>query len=341
MNDEVQVHPPAKARTLRSKLVRGLLLLLGIALLVGFLWAAGPAEVAANIQRVGWGFGYLILVALSWRACATTASWIIMPPEKRISWGTMFLIRSAGESVNMLSFFGNVAGEPIKAMLLKRYVGGAESTGLVLIDKTVFFVASMVFMATGTLLGVWVLGDTVSVVLTTIALLVPWVGALSWIVWRQAKGDFIIQLTRLLRLLRIRLSDKTLEKLSRIDGLLSVFWVQHKGRFLLAFLVHLMGRVLRAADVWVCVLLLGQSITWYAAYFAAAAGMLISASFVFIPGGLGAFEGGHAFVFEAIGLGFSAGVTVGVIRRIRNYLIAGVGYLLLVFWPAAAESRSE
>ena len=47
------------------------------------------------------------------------------------------------------------------------------------------------------------------------------------------------------------------------------------------------------------------------------------------------------FAVESIGLGFSAGVTVGVIRRIRNYLIAAVGYLLLVFWPAAAESRSE
>jgi uncharacterized membrane protein YbhN (UPF0104 family) len=240
----------------------------------------------------------------------------------------------------MLSFFGNVAGEPIKAMLLKRYLGGAESTGLVLLDKTIFFVASMVFMASGTLFGVWVLADSATVVITAVALLVPWVGALSWIVWRQAKGDFIVQMSRVLRVLRIRLSDKTLAKLTRIDGLLSEFWRLHKARFALSFLAHLVGRMLRALDVWVCVMLLGLQITWYSAYFTAAAGMLISASFVFIPGGLGAFEGGQGFVFEAIGLGFSAGVTVGIIRRIRNYLIASVGYLLLVFWPAPAAPES-
>lgn len=341
MSDEVHVEKPPKGRTLRAKITRGLLLLLGISLLAGFLWAADPREVAENIGRVGWGFGYLILVALTWRACATTGSWVLLTPEQRVPWWKMFLIRSAGESVNMLSFFGNVAGEPIKAMLLKRHLGGAESTSMVLLDKTIFFVASMVFMVTGTLFGVWVLGDTLAVVLTTIAMILPWLGALSWIVWRQAKGDLITQLARLLKLLRIRLSEKTMEKLSRIDGLMSVFWRDHKGRFFLSFVAHLMGRIFRAVDVWVCVLLLGQSITLVEAYFAAAAAMLISASFVFIPGGLGAFEGGQGFVFEAIGLGFSAGVTVGIIRRIRNYLIAALGYLLLVFWPAADEPESR
>ena len=341
MSDEVVVEPAPKKRTLRARVVRGALLVLGVALLAGFLVAAGPAEVAANFGKIGWGFGYLFLVAMAWRACATTGSWVLLSPERRVSWVTMFLIRSAGESVNMLSFFGNVAGEPIKAVLLKRHLGGTESTSMVLLDKTIFFVASMVFMASGTIIGAWVLGDRLSVVITSLALLVPWLLALSWIVWRQAKGDFIKQLTRLLRVLRIRLSDKTLEKLTRIDGLMSTFWRGHKARFVMSFLAHLLGRILRALDVWVCVWLLGLHISWYAAYFSAAAGMLVSASFVFIPGGLGASEGGHAFVFEAIGLGFSAGVTVGVIRRIRNYLIAAVGYLLLVFWPAAAESRSE
>lgn len=341
MSDDVQVEKPPKGRSLKQQITRGLLLLLGISLLVGFLWAADPREVAANIREVGWGFGYLILVALTWRACATTGTWVLMTPDRRIGWWKMFMIRSAGESVNMLSFFGNVAGEPIKAMLLKRHMSGAESTGLVLLDKTIFFVASMVFMVTGTLFGVMVLGDTIAVVLTTIAMILPWFLALSWIVWRQAKGDFIQQMTRILTLLRIKLSEKTLGKLTRIDGVLHEFWRDHKARFFLSFLVHLMGRVLRAVDVWVCVILLGQHVTLIEAYFAAAAAMLISASFVFIPGGLGAFEGGQGFVFEAIGLGFSAGVTVGVIRRIRNYLIAAAGYLVLVFWPAADEPESR
>ena len=67
-------------------------------------------------------------------------------------------------------------------MLLKRDLGGAEATGLVLLDKTVFFLASMVFMVVGTLSGVWVLADTTGLVITTVALIVPWLAAISWIV---------------------------------------------------------------------------------------------------------------------------------------------------------------
>ncbi len=335
---EVLERPKRKPpRSWKNIVVKTFLTLLGVALLGVFLWGAGPAEVAKNIRTVGWGFFWLVAVALTWRACATTGSWVLQAGERRVSWGKMFLIRSAGESVNMLSFFGNVAGEPIKAMLLKRDLGGAEATGLVLLDKTVFFLASMVFMVVGTLSGVWVLADTTGLVITTIALIVPWLAALSWIVWRQYKGDFVTQVMRITRIFRVRLSDKTLGKLRRIDTILAEAWRGKKSRFYLSFTAHLIGRLLRAVDVWVCVILLGEEIHLFEAYFAAASGMLSSASFVFIPGSLGAFEGGHAFVFEAIGLGFSAGLTVGILRRIRNYFIAALGYLLLVLWPPARE----
>lgn len=337
--DEELLSPPKRKppRSWKNILVKTFLTLLGVALLGAFLWGAGPAEVARNIRTVGWGFFWLVAVALAWRACATTGSWILQSGDCRVSWGMLFLIRSAGESVNMLSFFGNVAGEPIKAMLLKRHLGGAAATGFVLLDKTVFYLASMVFMVVGTLTGVWVLADTTGLVVTTIALIVPWLAALSWIVWRQYKGDFITQVVRITRIFRIRLSEKTIGKLRRIDALLAEAWRGKKSRFYLSFTAHLMGRLLRAVDVWVCVILLGGQIHILEAYFAAASGMLSSASFVFIPGSLGAFEGGHAFVFEAIGLGFSAGVTVGILRRIRNYFIAALGYLLLVLWPPARE----
>lgn len=326
-------------RSWKNIALKTFLTLLGVALLGAFLWGAGPAEVAKNIRTVGWGFFALVAVALTWRACATTGSWLLQKGDRRVSWGLLFLIRSAGESINMLSFFGNVAGEPVKAMLLKRYLGGAEATGFVLLDKTVFYVASMVFMFVGALTGVFVFADTASLLVTTVALIVPWLAALSWIVWRQYKGDFITQVIRITRLFRVRLSDKTLAKLRRIDRNLSEAWRGDKSRVYLSFVAHLAGRMLRAVDVWVCVLLLGEKIHLHEAYFAAASGMLSSASFVFIPGSLGAFEGGHAFVFEAIGLGFSAGLTVGILRRIRNYFIAALGYLLLVLWPAARKDE--
>ncbi|MBK6809984.1 MAG: flippase-like domain-containing protein [Sandaracinaceae bacterium] len=332
---ETTAGPDAKPGPKR-RWVRIALAALGVLMLSGFLWAAGPKQVADNIGQVGFGFGYLLLVTFTWRIIETTGTWVLMTPERRVGWGKLFLIRSAGESVNMLSLFGNVAGEPVKAMLLKRHLGGTESTGLVLLDKTIFFLGSMTFMTVGTVFGVWVLADRPAVVVTSLALLTPWVSVLSFAVWRQAKGDFVVQASRLVRLLRIKLSENTMAKIARVDALLSDFWRLHKARFFMSYTLHTLGRCVRAVDVWLIVFLLGKHITLQAAFFAAAAGMLASTSFVFIPGGLGAFEGGHAVVFEAIGLGLSVGVTVGILRRIRNYVMAGFGYLLLVFWPAEA-----
>lgn len=339
--DDAALEPaPKKAKSPRERAVRALLLVCGIALFGGVLTYAGPARVAADIAHVGWGFFLLLLVPAMWRSCATTGTWFLMDPEVRLPWHLLFLVRTAGEAVNTITPFGNVAGEPVKALLLKRHLGGMEATSLVLLDKTIFFLGSVAFMAVGTFAGLAILADGWVVILTSLAMLVPWLGALVWIVWRQAKGDFIQQLARLLRFVRVNLSDKTFAKLERIDALFRTTWRDHKSRIVLSFLAHTFGRSLRAFDVWLCVLLVGSHISWYAAFFSAAGGMLVSSTFVFLPGGLGASEAGHGLVFEAVGLGLASGVSVGVIRRIRNYLIAGLSYLVLVFWPHPVDEQS-
>lgn len=314
-------------------------MLLGIGLLGAFVWSAGPGEILANVQRIGWvGFGALMLVSFVWRSLASTGMWLLFEKERGLSWTKVMLIRWAGESLNSLLPFGNVGGEPVKAMLLGREMRGTEATGYVLLDKTVFFIGSVIFMTSGAIVGAVILADHPIVLAGTIALLVPWVGTVTWIVWRQAKGDFVVQVSKALRLVRITLSEKTKSKLVRVDDTMKTFWRERRGRFVGSLLVHLLARMLRAVDVFLCVYFLGLTISWTGAYFTAAAGMLVSATFFFIPGGLGATEGGHALVLDMIGLGVTAGVTVGLVRRIRNYAISAIGYAIFVAWPAKEDA---
>jgi len=330
--------PSAAPRRWRRWLVRALLLLLGLALLGGFVYSAGPDTIARNLGRIGWGFGWLVALSLLWRSLAATGMWLLLEPHEGVPWWKVMLIRTAGESLNALMPFGNVGGEPVKAVLLARELGGPRATGVVLVDKTIFFVGSLLFMTSGTVVGAFLLADHPEVLAGVVALLVPWVGLLSWVIWRQSKGDLLAKLGRLAATLRLPLGAKIEAKLARIDELTSAFWARRRARFLASLAVHTLARVLRAADVWLCVALLGESISWSAAYFTAAAGMLVSTTFFFIPGALGASEGGHAFVFELIGLGVAAGVTVGLVRRIRNYVISVLAYGLVVWWPAAKPS---
>ncbi len=325
----------------RKTITRTVLLLAGIGLLGAFIYSAGPGEIIANVKRIGWGFVALMGLSLLWRSLAATGMWLLFEKEHGLSWMKVMLIRWAGEAVNSLMPFGNVGGEPVKAMLLSREMRGTEATGYVLLDKTIFFIGSVAFMTSGALIGAVILAEHPAVLLGTIGLLVPWVLTLAWIVWRQAKGDFVVQVSRVLGWVRIKLSDKTKKKLERVDGTMKQFWKRRRGRFVASLLVHSTARVLRAADVFLCVYLLGETISWTGAYFTAAAGMLVSTTFFFIPGALGASEGGHAFVFDMIGLGLTAGVTVGLVRRIRNYTLSAIGYVIFVTWPAKPDTESE
>ena len=335
--DAAPTPTPTPTKKKRHWLVRLLLLLVGFGLLAAFIMAAGPEEIAANLRRMGWGWFWLVAIATVWRTLAATAMWLIVPPEHGVSWWRVTAIRWAGESVNMLMPFGNVSGEPLKAVMLAREMGGAESTGVVLLDKTIFFLASMGFMITGVVMGATVLSDHPGVYALSIALLVPWIALLGWIVRRQMKGDFVVQVSRVLKVFRRELSPKIRQKLERVDAALGTFWRERRGRFALAFGIHVFARFLRIADVWIAVHLLGVSISVLASYLTAAVGMLVSTSFFFIPGALGAAEGGQGFVLELVGPGVAVGVSVALARRVRNYFIAALSYGIVLAWPSGPK----
>ncbi len=324
--------------------LRVLLLLVGIGSLVAFVWTAGPETIAANVAQVGWGFGYLVILSMLWRFVAAIGMYLLIDPVHQVSFFRVMWIRMGGEAVNTLTPFANMGGEPVKAVLLAKEIGPSASTGVVVLDKTVLYIGSVIFMTTGMAFGVVILADHPAVLYGALAIIAAWLLFLVLVVWRQVRGDLVVKASAALRVIGIRLSDERRRKLEAIDAVMAAFWRGHRARVLAAIGFHFIGRAMRFADVAICVWLLGETMSFSVAYFVAAVGMLVNTAFSFIPGSLGASEGGHGFVFEVIGLGVSAGVSVGLIRRIRTYALAGVTYLVFVGFSrenrAPSASRS-
>ncbi len=317
------------------------LLLLGLTLLGVLVWRAGPKEVLAHAMSVGWGFLWLILIALGWRTMAATGMWLLFDPAHRMKWLTVFLIRVGGESVNTLTPFFNMGGEPVKALMLKKHVGLETGSSIVLLDKTMFFLASLVFMVTGLMLGVFVLSDHPAALATAGTLLAMWVVGFAFLIRQQARGRLVSTLTHWLALVRVRIRPETRERLDRVDQTLSTLWTKRQGRLWLSFIAHMAGRLLRSVDVYVAVLLLGMTVDFSTAYFIGAVGVLVNTAFAFIPGALGAFEGGHGYVFELLGMSAAAGVSVGLIRRLRTWAFAAMSYPIVVLYPTEAVGTSS
>ena len=64
--------------------------------------------------------------------------------------------------------------------------------------------------------------------------------------------------------------------------------------------------------------------------------VLIDGILFFVPAKVGTQEGGKVFLFSALGLDPARGLTVGVVRRIRELVYAGLGLAALAWLTARA-----
>lgn len=317
---------------MKRNLLRVGLLIFGLGLLGGLLWKVGPEKVWNNIRQVGWGFFILLGLGLIWHLFAT-AAWRVLFDRNHPSVGylTLLRIRLVGEALNTLTPLMNLGGEPLKVWLMRRHLGGAsEGASYVLLDKTIYLLAALLYIGSGLAAGLTVLSGHPAVLAAAGGLFLALISALVWFIWRQARGRTTSQLITPLEKVGLKLSGKTRERLAEVDAVMARFWAEHRGRFLLALLLHFLGRALRVVDLLTAIWLLGLSLGLLPAYFISAAAVLINAVFAAI---WGPYEAGHGFLFKAVGLSLSAGFSIGIIRRVRTLTFAGLSYLLLVAGP--------
>ena len=330
----------AKMKHPATKIV---LLALGIALLGVLIWRVGFDDVLDNLRVVGWGAGWLLLVALAWGTLGALALWLLIDAERKIPFWKVWQIRVASEGVNTLTMFLNVAGEPIKVALLAPHIGADVATASVILDKTLYFAATLLFMVTGLAIGAFVLSSQPLVLGGSVAVVLLWCVALAWVVRQQSRRGLLAPLVRLCQRLGIDLSAERRAWLERVDTIASNFWSHHRRRAVAVFWVQFASRVVRAFDVLLACWLLGTTLSFFDSYFVASVSVLTNTVFAFIPGTLGVTEGSHGFVFYLLGLATALGLSVAILRRIRTIVYAGLSCLLFfaIDKPAAVNEALQ
>lgn len=303
----------------------------GVALLAFVIWRSDPIAVGEQLAAIGPSVLWLCAVPLIWRVAAGTGLWLIAH-DHGLGWIHAVLIRMGGESLNTLTPFFNLGGEPVKAIMLSRYAPIEEASAIVVLDKTAFWLASMLFMGSGILAGPWVLDLAPTVWVASFVLLLCWVLGSVWFVRMQARGGLAFAVGRLLGAIRFQLSERTHQRLQVADEALSGFWRVHKVRFVVSVAAHLVGRVARTLDIAVAAWLIGVPLGLDDSYFIAAVAMAVNVLFIFLPAALGAAEGGHAILFELFGFAASEGLTVALLRRARTLLMAMLSTPLLAIY---------
>jgi uncharacterized protein (TIRG00374 family) len=117
--------------------------------------------------------------------------------------------------------------------------------------------------------------------------------------------------------------------LRRIDRSLALFYRRRPVRLALSVAFPFLGWIMSAVETWFILWLLGVPVSPSTALIIEACGTAVRFVTFFVPGHLGALEGGNVAVFLALGLNPAAGMSAILVRRVREAAWVGLGFLLL------------
>jgi len=314
---------------------RYLLLALGFLTLLLLVWHIGPDKIYEAAAQVGPGALLVLLIpsllmyvfeAYGWKLTLGSAA-------DGIPFWKIFAIRTAGEVVNMTTP-AYVGGEPLKAYLLQRHqIPMVEGLASVVIAKTIMTLAQVLFILVGIALAFWMLGaegsssQIAAAGLLTVALLSFGVAAFIFV---QKRGLFMWTLRTLRGLgLHVAFLESREEKLRSLDEIILNFYTQHRSAFYAATALYLLGWLAEALEVYVIILYLGGPASLLSAIPIGALSVFIKGGTFFIPGSLGAQDGGNLLLLKAFGYSDVTGITFALLRRFRELVWIGIGLVCL------------
>ena len=326
-----------------SRFIRPLLVLGGLAV-VGYLIARiGPAAIWSSFVTLGWRLPLVLLFPYVLAATLDSLAWRVLVPGP-VAFGLIFRARLAGEAVNLATPTMAVGGEPLKAYLLRPHVPLVDGLVSVIADKTTIVVGQIFFLAAG-LLAAHAVAPTGRLIPVMTGLLGVEILAIGGFVAVQASGG-LGGGGRLLGRIGSRVGwaggARYLRGLGDLDRALAALYRDDRRRLLVSAVVHAVAWATGGLEIYIVMRLLGTDVPLLTSMIIEAfAGGVKFASFM-VPASLGALEGGYVAFFEAFGLTATAGLSFVLVRRLREMVWAGIGFLAMgVSGRTAARAAAD
>jgi uncharacterized protein (TIRG00374 family) len=225
----------------------------GLALFAWFVHRTGVDTIPRAFATLGWSAPLILLPyalvylldTVGWRLCFGRT----LP--KSISFGTLFRIRWAGESLNNVVPSAYLGGEAAKVYLLhKRGLPVVDGASSVIIGKTAQVLAEVIFIAFGAVAGSSILPANSSARAGMFAIAGAATALMAMLFWLQHRGMFstFLALTRRLRL-RIRALTSRAESLRQLDRRILGFYRNDRRRFLSSVAFYLAGWIADSLDI--------------------------------------------------------------------------------------------
>lgn len=311
----------------RRRALRVALFVAGLAVLGGILAAVGWHSVADNLARIGaWFFALVALYTVA-QVCFALGWWVLTPPRK-VSFGELFAAYLGGDSVN---YFTSVAGEPVKAELLKSKLGFAHGLATVTVHRHADVLAQWMFLTGGVGVALWrfpIPALARGAVIASLLVLGVLVLAMTLGLRKGAFRPMVAGLARF-RPLAHRLG-RLEEAAARFDATIGGFYREKSVHFGRAVAWCLVGWCGGLVETYLILRLLSPAYDWSTAVAIESLAMVLNNILLFIPGRVGSAEGVRIGVYALVGLTAAQGTAYALVRRGRELVWLVPGFVVLL-----------
>lgn len=316
-------------------MIRLVFLTIGFLALGALIWHIGPSQIFLAVHQLGPMAVFIILLPMILVYGLEAYGWQLTLGSlaSPVGFLRLFAVRMAGEAINVTTPTGYVGGEPMKAYLLQQYgVSMVNGLASVVTAKTTMVLAQILFMLMGVGLTVWILGSSdYNVLAAFVSLGMLALGLfLLFAVQRYGIGAGLLHLLRGLSI-RISFFESREAKLLDMDETIQTFYRDRQSTFWISVAVFLLAWLAETLEVYAILYFLGVHVELLPSLAIAALAVLIKGGAFFIPGSLGAQEGGYLLLLLAFGYDDVTGITFALVRRLREVLWIVVGLVFLAF----------
>jgi len=316
---------------------RMLLAAAGLGLLGWLVMRIGPGTLAAQLAGLGRALP-LLLVLLALRLTVRTLNWHAALKAEGFDASPLRLVgaRLASEGMGYLSILGPLVSEPMKPLLLGRRDKVEERFSATLVESTFYYLSTVVLVLAGAVAGLSLALDPSAAMALLGVSVVVFASVLLLLLGREPLTPRLIP--RLPRRVRARQSVLSrLEKAVAVERQIRSFRHRHPRTAARIFLFDFLAQGLAVLEIAVVLWSLGLDVRWAALVAVESAIRMVKLASFFIPGRLGADEGGASAAFLLFGLSPAAGFTLAIARRIEALAWSGAGMI----WLATMRSREQ
>ena len=305
----------------RQLLFSGAAALGGLVLFAYAVRSVGLSIIADGVRRVG--AGLLVILAIGGvRFCLRTQAWrLCMRPGVRLPFGAALRAFLAGDAIGSVTPLGLAASEPTKMLLASARLPSAEAVTSLAVDNLVYAASAIGMVAVGVVVALLTVPLSTAGREIALAALVLFAGGAivaqrllrgTWSPDRGPRPPWRARLAQL-REAALRFAEGHPERLWGVFALGVAF---HALAVLEVYLVlgWLMGD--------------GRP-TWTQSVVFEALNRAITIAFKFVPFRVGVDEALSGALAPVLAMASAHGVTLAVVRKVRNLFWAGVGLALI------------